>query len=851
MNALPLLLGLAVPTQSVEPLPDPAAARAPARIASTRIAPTRSPDAALDEVAVRVRGARERQRLLREASDVDDHRRRSDGRVVIYADRAEQERLARLGFELEVLRRDLGGFYARRAALSAAAGKDGAGSMGGFRTLAEIEAFLDALAASHPALVSPRFSIGTSHEGRSIWAVRISDDPLNDDPSEPVAWFDALHHAREAITAESLLLFMQWLCDGHATDDTIRRIVDSRNLLFVPCVNPDGYVYNQVTNPGGGGLWRKNRRDNGGGTYGVDLNRNWGWEWGPQWPGSSGSPFSSTYRGPSAFSEPETQAVRDFFAQHPAGIAISVHSHGDVWIHPWGYDDVVTPEHDRFAYYAAAMTAANGWPFGTVSQTLGYVANGGAFDWLYGTHGTFAYSPEIGDENDGFWPDPADIPELFEDVRPAYVLAARWSGGWADVREVLHAEVLGDGDPWPEPDELWRIELDAVNRGVLPVDAILTLSTSSPGIDVIGPTARLVVPAGSTAPLPPAAATTIGGTATLGAHVDASGRIATPGLWLRVAPDAEPGLHELVVTLDYDGVATDLSVPFRVGEQRLLAIDDLETAVPGWQVTNAATGSWQRGAPQQTVGGGETVQPGHDDPLASGTQCWVTDPFAGLSATQRDVDGTTVLVSPRFDASPFGHVRLAYARWFGSAPAGPRNDRLVVELSNDDGAGWTELERVAHDSAWRTVAFDLESALPLTSAMRLRFTVADDPDDDTTEACIDSIRLSTAGTLPTLGLWGDPVAGQTPRLLAAGAGSVACTIRWSTELGPGTSVPGVAGLSWLAGGVQDLWVGATDAKGHAAHDWTVPAGTVVHLQALLDEGNPGAAWTNPLSVTIR
>jgi hypothetical protein len=833
MNALALLIALALPPQRAE-APPAAAPR-------------------IDQVAVRVRSRAELERLARLASDVDDHRGVRDGRVVIHADADEQERLARLGFELEVRRRDLAGFYARRAARSAAAGVDGAGSMGGFRTLAEIEAFLDALAASHPAIVSPKFSIGTSHEGRTIWAVRISDDPANDDPTEPVAWYDALHHAREVMSAESLLLFMQWLCDGYATDAVVQRIVDSRNLLVVPCVNPDGNVYNQITDPGGGGLWRKNRRDNGGGTFGVDLNRNWGWEWGPQWPGSSGSPFSTTYRGPSAFSEPETQALRDFFALHPAGMAISVHAYGDVWIHPWGYDDVVTPEHARFAYYAAAMTAANGWLYGTVFQTLGYVANGGTFDWLYGTHGTFAYSPEVGGDEDGFWPDPADIPELFEDVRPAYVLAARWSGGWADVQDVVQAEVQGDGDPWPEANELWRIELVAVNRGVLPVDAELTLSSTTADIEVVGPTARLLVPAGSMAPLPLAATVgpMIATVQPLGPLVDAAARIATPGLWLRVAADAAPGVHELVVTVDYDGVATDLPVAFRVGEQRLLAIDDLETGVPGWQVTNAVTGTWQRAAPQPTTSSGEPVQPGQDDPLTSGTLCWVTDPVAGLSATQRDVDGTTVLVSPRFDASPFGHVRLGYARWFASAPGGPRDDRLVVEISNDDGAGWTELERVEHDSAWRDVAFDLEAALPLTSAMRLRFTVADDPDDDVTEACIDSIRLSTAGAAPTLGLWGDAAQGATPRLLAAGAGSVACTIRWSTELGAGTSVPGIAGLSWLAGSVQDLYVGSTDAKGHAAVDWTVPAGTVIHLQALLDEGNAGAAWTNPLSVTVR
>jgi hypothetical protein len=80
-------------------------------------------------------------------------------------------------------------------------------------------------------------------------------------------------------------------------------------------INPDGYVYNETIAPNGGGMHRKNRRDTGcgdGTQRGIDLNRNYGYEWGADNSGSSPNPCSSTFRGDSAFSEPETQAVRDF-----------------------------------------------------------------------------------------------------------------------------------------------------------------------------------------------------------------------------------------------------------------------------------------------------------------------------------------------------------------------------------------------------------------------------------------------------------------------------------------------------------------------------------------------------------
>ncbi len=92
--------------------------------------------------------------------------------------------------------------------------------------------------------------------------------------------YTALTHAREPASVQQLLYFMYYILENYGVDDEITDIVDNTELYFVPCVNPDGYVYNQMESPQGGGMWRKNRRNNGDGSFGVDLNRNFGYKWG-------------------------------------------------------------------------------------------------------------------------------------------------------------------------------------------------------------------------------------------------------------------------------------------------------------------------------------------------------------------------------------------------------------------------------------------------------------------------------------------------------------------------------------------------------------------------------------------
>jgi len=315
------------------------------------------------------------------------------------------EQLRDLGFRTEVVHEDMVAFYKSRLAPY----KD----MGGYMTLAEVNAAVDVIIADHPDIVSAKQNIGLTIEGRPIWAFKVSDNP-NTDEDEPEVMFTSAIHAREVITPLVLLNAIDHITDNYGIDPDITELVNSREIWFVAIVNPDGYYRNEVTDPGGGGMWRKNRRDNGDGTRGVDLNRNFGYEWGYDDNGSSPDPGEETYRGTAAFSEPETQSMRDFTIAHNFVITVYFHSYSNLILWPWGYDYVLTPDNGLFSIMGDSMTVYNGY---TPEPAHGlYPANGVTDDWGYGEqllkNKNLAFTFEVGSGSDGFWPDPSRIPAL-------------------------------------------------------------------------------------------------------------------------------------------------------------------------------------------------------------------------------------------------------------------------------------------------------------------------------------------------------------------------------------------------------------------------------------------------------
>lgn len=306
------------------------------------------------------------------------------------------------------------------------------GSMGGYITYAELLLELDSMIQDFPTLISTGDSIGTSIEGRTIRAFKISDNP-NIDENEPEILYTALHHAREPNSLMQMLYYMYYLLNNYNSDPEVTCLINNRELWFVPIVNPDGYLYNESTDPNGGGMWRKNRRDNLDGTFGVDLNRNYGANWGYDNTGSSPTTSAETYRGTAGFSEPETQAIQNFCNQREFKLALNYHTFGNLLIYPFGYaPNMLTPDSAVFTQYAQLLTSVNNYTYGTGMETVGYVTNGDSDDWMYSEQTTkdkiFSMTPEAGDPSDGFWPSLSQILPFCEDNLKANLYHA-WLGG--------------------------------------------------------------------------------------------------------------------------------------------------------------------------------------------------------------------------------------------------------------------------------------------------------------------------------------------------------------------------------------------------------------------------------------
>ena len=289
------------------------------------------------------------------------------------------------------------------------------GTLAGFFRYQEILDEFAEMAAAYPHLIRPLEPIGdiTTHDGNSVLWTRVSNNPDVDDAEKPEVLFTALHHAREPGSVAQMIFFLWYALERYETDPEIQFLFDHTELYFIPIVNPDGYLYNEQSSPNGGGFWRKNRRLNPDDSYGVDLNRNYGFEWGFDNQGSSPNPESQTYRGPGPFSEPETQAVREFCEAHEFQIALNYHTFGNLLIYPWGFSDAPTPDADIFNPFATAMTRENNYLAGTGTETVGYTVNGDSDDWMYGEQMSkpkiFSMTPEVGDGNLGFWPPQSEI----------------------------------------------------------------------------------------------------------------------------------------------------------------------------------------------------------------------------------------------------------------------------------------------------------------------------------------------------------------------------------------------------------------------------------------------------------
>ncbi len=447
-----------------------------------------------------------------------DHGIHKDGTFII-SDFSLQElqNIATAGFDYETIEEDIQKVYKEQSSRSSTPTRNVAcsssdavtyetpanfnqGSMGGYLTYQELLNELDDMAAQYPDLITlkapisnflteglPDTSVTPSIGGNPIYWLKISDNPNNDE-AEPEVLYTSIHHAREPMSLMQLVFYMWYLLENYDTNEEVQAIVNNTELYFIPVINPDGYLYNEVTNPNGGGLWRKNRKNGNG----VDNNRNYDYHingnpndgsWGG--PGSSSNPNNETYHGTGPFSEVETQAVKWFVEQHDFVIALNNHSFGELVYYPFGYADVDTPDDDLFIGIGDAITSINGY-----NALNDFPFAGDSDDFMYGTVGThdkiFAFTPEIGTS---FWPPASTIISTSQNMMFLNITAAQIAGNYGILAEtspsftgesttlstsfdVKRFSVENTGD--------FTITLSSVSSNIIDVGAPVTLSNLAP-----------------------------------------------------------------------------------------------------------------------------------------------------------------------------------------------------------------------------------------------------------------------------------------------------------------------------------------------------------------------------------
>jgi carboxypeptidase T len=307
-----------------------------------------------------------------------------DDEAVLQADEAQVSRLEAMGYGVEQLQLTesyLSDFATERTAA-------------GYHSAETLEQDLRQLADDNPEIAELN-QIGRSVEGRPILALRLGERRGS---SRKIAILGC-HHAREWISVEVPFLLAQNLLAAASTDP-VREWLQQGEVWVAPMVNPDGHEHTRTP---GNRLWRKNRRRNGDGTIGVDLNRNYGYMWGTlDINTSSQTPADDTYVGPRAFSEPESRAVRDLVARQLFGGVLTYHSYSQLIMHPWGYtDDPIPDESDRrevqdlAADMQALIAGVHGETYTAQQSSRLYPTAGDTTDWAYGEYDVRSLTVEL------------------------------------------------------------------------------------------------------------------------------------------------------------------------------------------------------------------------------------------------------------------------------------------------------------------------------------------------------------------------------------------------------------------------------------------------------------------------
>jgi carboxypeptidase T len=510
------------------------------------------PDAAKIQARAEFSSMSEWQRFV-SLPDLDIMKSKPGVGVTFVTDAEELAELRSQGHRIVVEIEDMEQYYASRIR---------GPNFGQYHTYSETEEFLDDLHAQYPSITTARDSIGTTIEGRTIWAIKISDNPDLDE-SEPEILFDGMHHAREPMSLEVQLHFMEWLTQGYGTDPEATFLVDNREIWFVPILNVDGYVYNETTFPSGGGMWRKNRRDNAGTCEGVDINRNYPYQWGGV--GSSSDPCSETYRGTAAGSEPEIQAYMNFIASRNFVANISFHSVAGLVLIPWSYTNTHTADDATFRLIGNKLAESNGYTVGQAGEVL-YNCSGTTTDWLYAAHDIWATCIEVSGSD--FWPLESEIDGLNAENLWPQIYLTRITGLYVALAD--NALTGGNANGKPDPGETLDLTVSVENQSLLAsaTNVTMTLTTDDAYVQLVN------------------AASTIG---TIAPSSTAS-NAADPFVF--TVDPSTPGGHAIAVTvrIDADGFSMEEELVWIAGTPYTLFSDNMESGISKWSESDGRWG---------------------------------------------------------------------------------------------------------------------------------------------------------------------------------------------------------------------------------------------------------------------
>jgi len=580
----------------------------------------------------------------------------------------------------------------------------------------EINAYIEGLAQAHPELMDIAV-IGQSIEGREIWNVRISAP--GDATGKPDVAITGCQHAREWVSPMTVTYLIDRLVSLYDADPTVTTLLDNVEFHIIPIVNPDGYVYSWIDEETR--LWRKNRRDNPGTSCdGVDLNRNWAFEWGGE--GSSSDPCSQIYRGAGPLSEPESQQVASYLASlEDLEAHIDYHSYSQLILSPWGYTDALPDEATLFDAINSEVRQAIFDVHGETytagpSYTTIYPAAGVIPDYVFGGLGAWSWTIELRPTSSfpGFLLPPEEILPTAQENLPGMLAMA--------MNVIQPLKIVPPEGEFPatlDVDEAMQVEVD--------VYEILD-SVGAEGVKLmtrVGPSGEFE----SQAMAP-------SGQFTYSASVSS----ASCGLPLQLFIETTTQGGQ-TVTYPSEGANDPISID--VIQVTSYYDDDAEVDL-GWTVgaagDTASAGIWELGDPDST-----SSQPGNDHTIG-GSLCWVTGADAGGSSGANDVDdGATTLTSPVFAAGP--DADLTYWRWYSNDKGNaPDADSMSILISNDGGQNWSLLEEVTQSaSIWIPATFHIADVIEPTDLMRLRFVASDFGDGSLVEAAVDDISVSTVG----------------------------------------------------------------------------------------------------------